>query len=834
MGPAASFFASLTGFFAFGAIYHAVLWSRARREWMLLAMAGYCLLASINSHAVLSLATATTLAEGQRALDIRSVALSLQVVTIAWLYSILAGVRARWYLCLVAVVPVWVVLTMAAGAPVAGFVSAIDRTTLPWGESLSTLVRASASPGLMILFAIGVSVPVFGLVCARRLASRDRVGAALLAASAILSGASVISALAVDVIGAHLPYPGPAAGMLWLLTIALQVGRTNEQRAQQAVRAEQRLTTALDASGVTLWDCDVTTGHVQLSAQWAALLGHTPGETHTTLTALEQVAHPDDRKIVRQALRRTLVGSAPSYRAEHRVVTADGRWVWVESVGQVVERGPDGRVRRLAGTNREVTDRKRAEAEVERLAYHDATTGLPNRLLFADRVAQAIAYAAQAQSGVAVLLVDVERLGQVNKALHPGADEDVLNQIVERMHRCIRKGETLARLGGYQFIVLMPQGASAASAAELGQRLLDAVHCPLELVGWQPDIRATIGISLYPEDGGDAVQLMRSAEAATSHGKVAGPGQVHFHCGDMTDRAQRRRRLTLDLAGAADRDELDLVYQPLIDSRTEEIVGAEALLRWHHPAYGVVTPAELIPIAEDVGMIQPLGEWVLRRACTQARTWQVSASHPFSIAVNLSLHQLAQPELTSLVDRLVDSSRSAFGTLTIELTESEMLHSDTGAMKTLRSLRQVAGVRLVIDDFGTGYSNFDALRRAPFDGLKVDRTFVHGLGEGPDGGRLLAGIIATARALQIAVTVEGVETSGQYECVRALGCDTLQGFLVGRPMSATAFTERLHAERQVSDGWNAPPPSGPEGERGIETGDDVLESSETINVRKVM
>ena len=571
-----------------------------------------------------------------------------------------------------------------------------------------------------------------------------------------------------------------------------------EHVAEQLATSEQRLQTAINASRVSLWDFDVQRGRLHLSDQWARLLGDPEGEIDASAEAWLARTHPDERARVLQALELALKGVAPVYRIDHRVRCADGRWLWVESVGSVIERDANGRALRMAGTNIDITERKRAEERIEELAYRDVLTGLPNRLLLADRVAQAISQAEHHGDRVALLFIDIDQFKRINDSLGQHGGDRLLQAVAGRLAAGLREGDTLARYGGDEFIVALPAISDGAVASALAQQVLDTLAAPLAIGTQKLRIGASIGIALYPEDGRDAATLVHNADTAMSHAKAAGRGQIHFFQPDMTQRARRRLQLERDLHYALERGELAVAYQPLIDAGSGRIVGAEALMRWQHATVGEITPSEFIPIAEECGLIMPLGEWVLDRACMQARQWQREENPRFSIAVNLSVQQARQADLPEVVERALARSQLTRGTLELEITEGQLMQSDEATLATLERLRRGAGALLVVDDFGTGYSSLGYLRRLPIDKLKIDRSFVHDLATRPEDRALVAGIVSIARALDLGVTVEGVETREQFDRVHALGCGTVQGFLVGRPMPATDFSLLFAAERAQS------------------------------------
>ncbi len=569
-----------------------------------------------------------------------------------------------------------------------------------------------------------------------------------------------------------------------------------EHALREHHRAEQRLGLALDTAQVVLWELHLPTGALRLSPQWARLVGGTPGETQTRLEAWSQRVHPDDLPLLLRLFECSDSGDMPTSRIDHRVRAADGQWRWIKSVGRVVEHDAQGQPLRMAGVNIDIHEQRQAAARIEHLAYHDALTGLPNRQLLRDRIAQSIAQAAHRQHHVALLCIELDRFEALSEPFGRGAADALLCGIAERLRGALHESHTLARLGDHRFAVALPEVASVDQAASTAQALLHALSAPFA-VGMQAaqdgQVRARVGISLYPHDGSTAAALLDSAEAALRHAKGDAPGDVHFSNATMSRQAQRRVTLEIGLRAALADDGLTLHFQPVVDLVNGRIVGAEALLRWTHAVEGEIPADEFIAIAEECGLIVPLGLWVLTNACRHAQRWQATLSPQLRIAVNLSPRQFEQPDLVAAVQSALARSGLNPGTLELEITESHRLDDKLNAVQTLHRLKREAGVRLVIDDFGTGYSGLSVLRRLPLDKLKIDRSFVRAAVASAADAALLGGIVAIARDLALEITAEGVETQQELTRVKALGCNTVQGFLTGKAMPPDAFERCLAA-----------------------------------------
>ena len=442
-----------------------------------------------------------------------------------------------------------------------------------------------------------------------------------------------------------------------------------------------------------------------------------------------------------------------------------------------------------AGLQAEVAERHLADQRVVHMAHHDALTGLPNRTLFADRVAQAIARAHRRDGKIAVLFLDLDRFKNVNDSLGHAIGDLLLTAVAERLTNCLREEDTAARLGGDEFIISLPDVADAGEAARVAGRILAELAKPFTIADHQLHADGSIGIALYPADGDTAETLMRNADTAMYHAKESGRANYQFFSAQMTERVSRRLSTETDLRRALEHGEFALHYQPLIDLVTSRVSGAEALLRWPQNEHRLMSPAEFIPIAEDTGLIIPLGEWVLLEACSQAQAWQ--ARYPgLRIAVNLSARQFRQKDLIGMIERVLGETGLAPTLLELELTESMLMHHAEETVGILTRLDEM-GVRLAIDDFGTGYSSLSYLKRFPIHSLKVDRSFVRDISTDPDDAAIVTAIVAMARSLNLDVTAEGVETEEQATFLRSLACHQAQGYYFGRPMSAQEFAARL-------------------------------------------
>jgi diguanylate cyclase (GGDEF)-like protein len=465
----------------------------------------------------------------------------------------------------------------------------------------------------------------------------------------------------------------------------------------------------------------------------------------------------------------------------------------LREVQGTLERRVKARTKELAranaGLEAEIAERRLADQRVVHMAHHDALTGLPNRTLLADRVGQAIARAHRSGGKLAVLFLDLDRFKNVNDSFGHAVGDMLLTAVAARLTASRREEDTVARLGGDEFIISIPDVADAAEAESVAARILADLAKPFSINGHQLHADGSIGIALYPRDGDTAETLMRNADTAMYHAKESGRGNFQFFSAQLTERVSRRLSTETNLRRALERGEFIVHYQPLMNLTTGRIDGAEALLRWPQQDQHLVSPVEFIPIAEETGLIVPLGEWVLLEACAQAQAWQ--AQHPgLRIAVNLSARQFRQKNLIGMIEQALGESRLAPSLLELELTEGMLLHNVEEATHILARLDEI-GVHLAIDDFGTGYSSLSYLKRFPIHTLKIDRSFVRDISTDPDDAAIVTAIVAMARSLNLRVTAEGVETEEQATFLRSLTCDKAQGFYFGRPMPAGEFAARL-------------------------------------------
>jgi diguanylate cyclase (GGDEF)-like protein/PAS domain S-box-containing protein len=498
-----------------------------------------------------------------------------------------------------------------------------------------------------------------------------------------------------------------------------------------------------------------------------SLLGFEPREVLGT--PIRSLIHPDDRPLLR-AIIPDAIGRTFSYRARRK----DGSFVWFESTSRALF-DEHGRMTEIVSVSRDITERRRAEEQIEYQAYHDALTGLPNRLLFRDRLTVALAHAKRQQHELVVMFLDLDRFKNVNDTLGHSLGDGLLRVIAERLQSVLREGDTIARMGGDEFTVLLSDLKRTSDAAKIAQKLLDSIAQPVRVEGHELYVTTSIGIAVFPNDGDTAELLLKNADSAMYRAKELGRNSYQLCTPAMNSRAAERLSVENALRRAIAREELLLHYQPLVRLDTREIAGMEALLRWNRPGHGVVSPGTFIAIAEETRMIVPIGEWVLHEACREAR-----ARNMPRVAVNLSPRQFQQSDLRDVVARALDESGLDPRQLELEITESTAMLNTERSIVTLAELREL-GIRIAVDDFGTGHSSLSYLRRFPIDRVKIDREFVAEIDKSRSNRAIVSAIVAMAHGLDLAVTAEGVETEAQVEFLREQKCEEVQGFLFGRP-----------------------------------------------------
>jgi diguanylate cyclase (GGDEF)-like protein/PAS domain S-box-containing protein len=502
----------------------------------------------------------------------------------------------------------------------------------------------------------------------------------------------------------------------------------------------------------------------------------------------DRILHPDDEERV-VSNEAECARSGEKLVQEYRLRSADGRDVWIRDEMTVVFDRRTGTDPLFYGVFLDVSDRKRMETELERLALYDALTGLPNRALFADRLRHVLTHPGR-DTATAVYFLDLDRFKRINDSLGHGAGDHVLREVGDRLRSVLRPEDTVARFGGDEFTVLCERVGGVLEAVAIADRLQRSLATPVRIGGAELRLSTSIGVALVEATDADGQHLIEDADAAMYRAKERGGARTELFDTRMRDDAVRALAIEQELQRALERGELRLFYQPSVDLKRCRLVGAEALVRWEHPERGLLTPDRFLPVAEETGLIVPLGSWVVGEACRRLAEWRDRPeTADLRLSVNLSARELTHPDVVGTLLGAVRETGIDSRVLTVEVTESTaMADGDTG----FRALRDLSneGVCIAIDDFGTGYSSLEQLRRMPVDILKVDRSFVRGMSADSTDRELVAAVVGMGRALNLSVVAEGIETSEQAEMLRDLGCGLGQGYLFGRPEPAAELERR--------------------------------------------
>ena len=561
-----------------------------------------------------------------------------------------------------------------------------------------------------------------------------------------------------------------------------------EQRVQDLHRSEEKLSGVLDSIDNVVWSIalpDYTLLYLNPAAE--RLYGRPVAQFFADNGLWLRIVHPDDRQRVAGCLPELLANKAQTL--EYRIVRSDGSVRWLEDKSRVID-GPDGVPIRVDGIVSDVSERRSHADRINHQANHDALTGLPNRNLLNDRIGQALAQAPRTDQQVAVLFLDLDGFKFINDSFGHSFGDALLRTVAARLEVVIRDSDTVARLGGDEFVILLPNLAQAGDAVHVASKVLNAFKVPILQDGRQLHLSASIGISVFPQDGDTCDLLLQHADVAMYRAKANGRNGFQSYSAAMGAQLRERTELEAALRLALDHDQLELYYQPQVDRQGSRIVGVEALLRWHHPELGMVPPARFIALAEETGLIIPIGEWVLRAACAQAQLWHAAGHADLCVAVNMSAKQFAQQDVPALVRDALRSSGLPAHCLELELTESSLMNNTEAAVETMREIKRL-GVRLALDDFGTGYSSLSYLKRFPIDVLKIDQSFTFEVTSDDGAATITRAIIAMARSLNMTTVAEGVETREQLAFLGAAGCDVMQGFHIGRPLPAGQITALL-------------------------------------------
>lgn len=581
----------------------------------------------------------------------------------------------------------------------------------------------------------------------------------------------------------------------------LQAGISQLQQTERALlESQERYALAARGANDGLWDWNLKTNEVYFSPRWKSMLGCRDDISNNLLEWFDRV-HPQDLEPLQVALSYHLRGMTPHFENEHRMLHKDGTYRWMLNRGLAV-RNADGQAYRIAGSQTDTTERKQAEEQLVHDAFHDALTGLPNRVLFMKRLEEAIRRAQKQENYLfAVLFLDLDRFKVINDSLGHLIGDQLLVAIARRLETCLRLGDTVARLGGDEFTILLNQIQNTEDATRVADRIQEALMLPFDLSGHEVFTAGSIGIAVSTTGYDKPEDLLRDADTTMYRAKALGKGRFEVFDGAMLAQARAQLQLETDLRKALDRQEFRLHYQPIVALNSGRIAGFEALVRWQHPLRGLVCPAEFIPLAEETGLIVPLGWWILREACHNIRLWQMQfpAAVPLTVSVNFSGKQFLQPNVVEQICLTLKETGLDASSLGLEITESALMENVESASTTLNQLRS-QGVNLFLDDFGTGYSSLSHLHRFPFNTLKIDRSFISRMGEDGENAEIVRTIVALAHNLSMSVTAEGVETATQLAQLSAFKCEYGQGYLFSKPLSFEAGGTLIKTQSSAGGG----------------------------------
>lgn len=577
--------------------------------------------------------------------------------------------------------------------------------------------------------------------------------------------------------------------------IAVRCDITPRKQMEEALRQSEEMYRLISENCSDLIAVVDAEGYIVYASPSHQLqLGHETAELEGS-NLLEWI-HEEDQEIAASGIQQTSAARNRSPHLEFRFRAKNGRYVYLEaSINPILHQS--GAVSQLVLVMRDITERKTSEQTIYHLAYHDPLTDLPNRRLFMNRLRKEVQYARRFQSQLAVLFLDLDRFKTINDTLGHEAGDFVLAETTKRLTQCVGKNDLVARIGGDEFTVLLTDINSKLDAENVARRIVTRLQEPLTLAGQPLHISCSVGIALFPADGKDADELLRRADMALYSVKKHGRNGFAFFHADMEERSLERMLLQNELKKALEQEQFQLDYQPKVDLASGQVTGMETLVRWEHPELGRLSPGKFIPIAEETGLIIPLGEYVLRRACEQTQQWQENGYPPLRVSVNLSVRQFYQPDLVSKIKQILEETQLDAQWLELEVTESVFadLEQATAILKKIKEL----GVHVSIDDFGTGYSSFSYIKHLPVDSLKIDASFIRDLHLNKESQAIVKAILTVAKTLNLTVVAEGVERMEQFAVLSEDGCNQGQGFLFSKPLSSQEFADYLRQAAQSAN-----------------------------------
>jgi diguanylate cyclase (GGDEF)-like protein/PAS domain S-box-containing protein len=554
------------------------------------------------------------------------------------------------------------------------------------------------------------------------------------------------------------------------------------KKEEQLEISEERHKAALEGSQDAIWEWDIKNGKSYISDRWREMLGFTAEELAVNHLTWKELIHPDDKELAFKRQQDHLNGITPFYRSEYRLKTKSGEYKWVSVRGKVL-RDSEGIPVRIAGSQTDISERKAFEEKINRLAYYDSLTELPNRAKLEKVLGEALRTAKEHGNRGAVLFLDLDNFKTVNDTFGHEMGDDLLMGVAKLLRSFESEDILVSRFGGDEFVIVIDKIQNDQQVREVAFKIVQALNKPWIIKGKEFYSSVSLGIVFYPGDGCDVQSILSNADCAMYSVKNADKNNFKIYSSNMNLRLMERVDMENKLRHAITDNEFVLHYQPQINQKTGQIVGVEALIRWNSPSSGMISPNNFIPVAEETGLIVPIGEWVLREACRQNKYWQDKGYSKFPVSVNLSARQLKQPDLVrDIIDILNESGLDAQW-LNLEITESIAISDIDFTITILKELKQI-GVALALDDFGTGYSSLSYLRKLPINIIKIDKSFIDEISESVHAAAITEAIIVMSHKMNMKVIAEGVETQNQHELLQQENCDMAQGYLFSRPLAA--------------------------------------------------
>ncbi|MDP9001612.1 MAG: EAL domain-containing protein [Myxococcota bacterium] len=661
-----------------------------------------------------------------------------------------------------------------------------DVVTVPDGEAAWVAIH-ERRPDLLLTDVMMPKLDGFGLLARLRANASTRTLPVILV-SARAGDESLVDGLEAGA-DDYMNKPFSARELVARVRTSLEIGRFSRllEQSNAALREAQAI------AHLGSWEWDVAANTLEWSAEMYAIYGLPQQRPLTYEGYLERIL-PADRDVARGHIERAS-REGGSFRFEHRIVRPDGVIRVVQANGRVFK-DQRGAPVRMTGTGEDITLRKSSEERLSHLATHDILTNLPNRSLLRDRLTQAIARPARHDRFVGVLFVDLDRFKLINDTLGHHFGDQLLIGVARRLESAVRDGDTVGRLGGDEFVVILADVAKVIDLTVIADKFIRLLSTPFPVESHELHITASIGISYFPNAGLDADTLIEHADASMYRAKELGKNNYQHYSADIQSQSLKRFAMEGAIRRGLERNEFAVHYQPLVDLRTGGIIGLEALVRWNHPELGLVSPSEFIPLAEETGLIVPLGEWVLRTACAQNKVWQSQGLPSIQIAVNVAARQFQEKGLVDAISRVLEEVGMDARWLILELTESSLMKDSQGAIATMHALRE-RGIELAVDDFGTGYSSLNYLTRFPINGLKIDRAFIRNITTDVRDRLIATTILGLGHGLELKVVAEGIETVEQLELLSSIGCDQMQGYLFSPPVPGARAEEMLRTRKRL-------------------------------------